>query len=102
MTLYGTADSLSIDTDEGRFVLVITDDEGDRAVINFHHLALEFYEEVQRELRPWYLEAESARSAVAAGASLNEYLTGTPDVDPDAYALDDPKHPTYHERMVDA
>ena len=85
-----------IEEDEGRFVLVLETDDGEQQ-FEIHGVALELYEQVQREIRPWYLEAESARQAVARGVSREEYLNGTSE---DGYALDDPKHPTYHERMT--
>ena len=99
--MFSTADSVYLDTDEGRFQLHIHTDEGEH-VYDIHADALKFYENVQAELGGWAREALDARHAVRNGVSLTEYLTGAPEVDPDAYALDDPKHPTYHERMVDA
>ena len=45
-------------------------------------------------------KAEIARLAVARGVTREQYL-GTEDVDSDAYAPDDPKHPSYVETMVD-
>lgn len=91
-----TADTMKIDDDEGRFLLVIETDEGDRIEVNFHSIALEFEAEVRKELRPYALEAEHARSSVARGETLAEYLGGDPG---DAYGTDDPKHPLYHGLM---
>jgi hypothetical protein len=80
-----TADSMKIDDDEGRFLLVIETDEGDRIEVNFHSIALEFEAEVRKELRPYALEAEHARATMA------------PSYDPaDAYDPDDTKHPMFH------
>ena len=98
MTL--TADNIRIDTDEGRFILIIDTEEIGTLRVNFHNIALEFEDEVRRELRPYALEAQHAREAVQNGVSLNEYLTDVPDDDGDGYDLDDPKHPTWRERMV--
>jgi len=107
---YLTASSIRIDEDEGRFVLLIDSDEEDTITVNIHSIALDFYQDVQRELRPWFLEAEHARQAVAAGVSREDYLgspepvTSRPVSVEDAieagYALDDPKSPGYHDRMV--
>jgi hypothetical protein len=87
MTL--TADNIRIDTDEGRFILVIDTEEIGTLRVNFHNIALEFEDEVRRELRPYALEAYHARATKPAS-----YDEG------DGYDLDDPKHPTYYERMV--
>jgi len=87
MTL--NADSIKIDTDEGRFLLVIETEEFGTLRVNFHACALEFEDEVRRELRPYALEAASARATMPAS-----YDTA------DGYELDDPKHPTWHDRMA--
>jgi hypothetical protein len=72
MTL--TADSISIDTDEGRFVLIVDTEELGKLRFDFHSIALEFEEEVRKELRPYALEAHHARTAVEAGVTLDEYI----------------------------
>jgi len=82
-----TADNIKIDTDEGRFLLVISTEEIGTVTVDFHSLALEFEDEVRRELRPYALEAAHARATM-------------PTDDGDGYALDDPKSPGYYERMV--
>jgi hypothetical protein len=91
-----TADSMRIDDDEGRFLLVIETDEGDRIEVDFHSVALEFEAEARKALRPYALEAEHARQSVARGETLAEYL-GHPEGE--AYSTDDPKHPLYHGLM---
>lgn len=100
MRLNITADSVKVDDDEGRIVLIVETDEGDTVTVNIHNVALEFYADVQRKLRPYALEADDARRAVAAGVSLKSYVGAAEDDDDCGYALDDPKHPTYYERMV--
>jgi hypothetical protein len=87
MTL--TADSIKIDTDEGRFILVIDTEEIGTLRVNFHRVALEFEDEERKELRPYALEAVHARATMPSS-----YDEG------DGYDLDDPKHPTFYERMV--
>jgi hypothetical protein len=72
MTL--TADSIKIDTDEGRFILIIETEEFGKLRVDFHRVALEFEDEVRRELRPYALEAHHARTAVEAGVTLADYL----------------------------
>jgi hypothetical protein len=84
-----TATSVKIDTDEGRIVLLIESDEDDTITVDIHGCALEFYAQVQARLYPYVIEAEMAR------ATMSTYDEA------DAYEIDDPKHPTYHERMAD-
>jgi hypothetical protein len=86
MTL--TADSIKIDTDDGRFILIIDTEEFGKLRVDFHRVALEFEDEVRRELRPYALEASHARATM-------------PESYDDAYDVDDPKHPQYVTTMVD-
>ena len=102
-TVYIRAEDFRVDSDEDGYSLFFTDsDSGQSISINIHGLTLEFYAAVQKEIRPYVLEAESARNAVSAGLSRAQYLgiTGPPEDENSGYELDDPKHPTYHDRMV--
>ncbi len=94
-TTHLTAHGIKVDTDEGRYCLVIETQYGEDdemlLQIDIHDEVLEFYAAVQREIRPYVLEAESARLSLPSAG---------PDDDL-GYALDDPKHPTYFDRMVD-
>ena len=102
MNLFTTADAVRVDSDERGFALVIDTEDGDKLYVNIQPCALEFYDSVRNEMRGWVAEADSARLAVAAGVSLEDYTGATvPDIVATGYALDDPKHPTYHERVVD-
>jgi hypothetical protein len=110
MNLFLTADAVRVDSDEKGFGLIIDTDEGDKIYVNIHGCALDFYDSVRVEMRGWVAEAESARAAVAAGVSLEEYTVPQPvtnrpvsveDAIEAGYALDDPKSPGYHDRMVD-
>jgi hypothetical protein len=94
------ADSVYVDTDEGRYQLHIHTDEGEYLIVDIHADAIKFYENVRREIGPWAHEAESARQAVKRGVTLDEYVGRVHD-DGEGYDLDDPKHPTFYERMVD-
>jgi len=87
-----TADNIKIDDDEGRFILVISTEEAGTLTVDFHACALQFEDEVRKQLRPYALEA--------ASAWRSEYLSGQPEPQADGYDLSDPKHPTYYERMV--
>lgn len=94
------AESIRVDEEgpDGTFLTIKTEEIG-TVRINIQDIILEFEAEVYDKLHAYALEAQHARAAVARGASLTEYLTGTPDEDEDAYSTDDPKHPTYHDRM---
>lgn len=77
---YITAEDAGIDTDEGRFIIRVWDaTTGDEYVIDIHSFALEFEQSVHKELRPYALEAEHARQAVAGGVTLDEYIGREPD-----------------------
>lgn len=96
MTL--TADNIKIDTDEGRFILIIDTEEIGTLRVDFHRVALEFEDEVRRELRPYALEAYHARSLPQP---VTTPIVSVEDAIAAGYALDDPKSPGYYERMVD-
>lgn len=95
--------NITVDDDEGRYVLHIVGDDGEILWVDIHGVVLDFYASVQREIRPYVLEAEAARTAVATGTPMHVYLgTAAPaDEQADGYELNDPKHPTFYERMVD-
>ena len=87
-----TADAVRMDGDEGRIAIIIDTDEGDKLYVDIHSVALDFYASVQANLRPYVLEAEDARR------TMPEVRDEQAD---SGYELDDPKHPTFFERMVD-
>ena len=95
-----TADQIKIDDDEGRFILEISTEEIGTVRVDFHACALEFEDEVRKQLRPYALEAAHARASVARGESLHEYLSGHAEPQADGYDPTDPKSPGYYERMV--
>ncbi len=111
-TVYIRAEDICIDADEDGYSLLVTDeDSGNSISINIQHIVLDFYNNVVSTIGPYAAEADSARRAVASGMSRADYLdspqpvTSRPVSVEDAieagYALDDPKSPNYHERMVD-
>jgi hypothetical protein len=110
MNLFLTADAVRVDSDEKGFALIIDTDEGDKLYVNIHACALDFYDSVRVEMRGWVAEADMARAAVAAGVTLEGYTVPQPvtnrpvsveDAIEAGYALDDPKSPGFHDRMVD-
>jgi hypothetical protein len=115
MSVYFNASDAGIDTDEGRFVLKVwADEEGTEYTIDIHPFVLDFYAAVKSEIGPYAAEADQARRAVTTGMTREQYLAtqypGYPQpvtvavedvyaaIDA-GYALDDPKHSTYHDRM---
>jgi hypothetical protein len=106
----GTADEITIDTDEGRFVLWFSTEHGTYRV-NIHGAASDLIEAVDRTIRPWWEEGEAVRRSFlkdmdkAAVDVEREYQAKRVFAcDPDesaGYALDDPKHPAYHSTHAD-
>jgi hypothetical protein len=119
--MYLTADTITLDDDDGRFTLVIEDDEGTRHSFIIHHVDLDtFYNQVRGRLGPYLREMHEARSAVSAGVSLSAFLCAPEDVDESGgfatrdgittdletgeeypAAVTDPKHPRYHSTHAD-
>jgi hypothetical protein len=90
------ADSIRIESDEDGFHLIIncfssSSQLSQLGVFDFRiqDIAEEFYTEVKNTIGPWLYERDSARGWAPATADFRSA----------EYALDDPKHPTYHERM---
>lgn len=78
-------DSIRIDSDEGGFTL-----ELDGVIYDIHAVALELHAQVVAQIGPYAREAELARA------------TMPPSYEPgDAYSVDDPKHPDWHDAMAD-
>jgi hypothetical protein len=101
--MYLTADKITLDTDEGRFTIVIEDDEGSTHAFIIHHVDLDaFYDQVRGRLGPYLREMHKARSAVAAGVSLSAFICSPEDVDESGgYDRSDPKHPEFHSVHAD-
>ena len=119
------AERIHIDTDEGRFILIIEpEDTLDTLRVDIHDHALALYTEVRMNLGPYIEDAAramasmpqpvtnrpvSVEDAVDAGRMQDVRITENDSVDPsslfdrvrdaeDAYLLNDPKHPTFHDR----
>ncbi len=96
------ADRITVGEDEGHYTLDIETDEGDRLRVDIHGVVLKFYDDVRREIGPYAYEADMARRDIATGTfSVRAEMLGAIADQDTGYALDDPKHPTYHDRMVD-
>jgi hypothetical protein len=96
MTLH--ADDIRVDNDEGRYILLIsTPDEDGAFRFDIHDLVLDFYATVQREIRPYVLEAESVRHEVASTVAAARATKDSGD----GYDRDDPKHPDWLDTLTD-
>ncbi len=95
-------EGVKIESDERGFELhlIVGDDidvdEQGRAILNVHAVAEELYDAVKASIGPWLAERDNAyqewRVSRAAGEPTNDC----------GYALDDPKHPTFHDRYAAA
>lgn len=93
------ATEVVIDDNEGRYTMIVTDEDGTRQTIDIHDCVLEFYERVRTEIGPYYAEYDSARYSMPQPVTVAvEDVYAAIDA---GYALDDPKSPGYHDRMVD-
>ncbi len=97
-------EAVKIESDERGFELHIVvgddidvDDQG-RAILNVQGVAEELYDAVKGAIGPWLAE----RDAAYAEWERSDRARRPDDIDRDdeGYALDDPKHPTFHERYA--
>lgn len=90
---YGSADSVEIDDDEGRWLIRIVTTDGETYTFGIHGVAFEFAgSQGLRDLLEWRGEGESVR------VERRLHLIDDRERD-DGYTLDDPKHPDYHDVM---
>ena len=93
--MYLTAETVTVDEDEGRITLEIVDDEGDRHSFIIHHIDLDaFYDQVKGRIGPYLRERDRARRATDAVHTIKRSMR-------EAYGLDDPKHPDWHSVHAD-
>lgn len=111
----GTAESLEVESEEDGFHLVATTSDGDTIDLRIHAVAFEFSSskgllallEWSAEGHSVKAQAERSMESAAAGGDLETGYADDPGGDLDdndddsGYDLDDPKHPTYHDRMSD-
>ena len=102
-TVYLRSHGIKVDNDEGRFCLVVETEYGEDdemlLQVDIHDDVLGFWENLRSTIGRYAAEAADAR------ATMPQPVT-TPVDDVYAaidagYALDDPKSPGYHDRMVD-
>lgn len=93
----GTIDEVMIEGGEAGWHLVIYIHDAP-AGDDLHRFRIglpdQFKAEVDRTIGAWLAEGEAVRASMPAGIGTEAADTG--------YAFDDPKHPTYHDRMSDA
>lgn len=86
-----TADTVVIESDEFGWEMVVTTDEGYRIRFNVHGCADELAEQA-RQIDRWNAEGRAAAASYVG-------VPGRPvDIGDCGYDLDDPKHPTWHDR----
>lgn len=115
------AEEIRIETEEDGFHLVVdflAGPEGDEQTLSFLiEEPDEFYKHVRFAIEPWLRERKDAQRAFqkdwerthppgsfpafSSVPALKEAIRQGI-ADSGAYELDDPKHPTYHDRMSDA
>jgi hypothetical protein len=95
MTTYiGTAQSVSIESDEDGFVLnIVTADDGEFSV-NVHAISRELLDVVQKEIGEYWAEGKR----LAAEHQRERVFACNPD--DDGYGPDDPKHPNWFSTHV--
>ena len=100
--MYLTAETMTMDEDEGRFTLEIVDDEGNRHSFIIQHIDLDaFYDQIKGRIGPYLRERDEARitRVVNTGAGMQVFMC-----DPDesgGYDRSDPKHPDFHSVRAD-
>jgi hypothetical protein len=92
------AEKVRVSDNEGRYVLLVTDEDGIIHEVDIHDDVLDFYASVRAEIRPYVIESDHARATMPVNISGYQE-DGEAEF---GYAADDPKHPTYHERLSDA
>jgi hypothetical protein len=106
---YHVADSIDIDTDEGRFRLII-EAEGKTFTFDIHGAASDLYEAVKRKIEPWWTDGETVRSEFERrrvdvpddpDSARRFVFACNPEVDLNAYLASDPKSPGYHSIHAD-
>lgn len=101
--MYLTAETVTVDEDDGRFTLVIEDDEGKRHAFIIHHIDLDaFYDQVKGRIGPYLREMHEAQVAHGAQrrAEYDRVFACNPD-ESGEYDTSDPKHPRYHSTHAD-
>jgi hypothetical protein len=107
--MYVCAESVKVDSDEGRITLEVEDVNGERVSVDIHGIDLDaFYDQVKARIGPYLAEMHEARQAVASGVTLAEFIADenahermTGQHDDSGYELSDPKHPDFHSVHAD-
>ena len=94
---------IKVDNDEGRFCLVVETEYGEDdemlLQIDIHDDVLSFWENLRSTIGRYAAEAADARATMPQPVTVAvEDVYAAIDA---GYALDDPKSPGYHDRMVD-
>jgi hypothetical protein len=92
-SVYIRAESVSVESDEGRTALVFVDeDSGVQLTVNIHDTDLDaFYDQVKARIGSYLRERDEARRTLPVAAYDAR----------EAYDLSDPKHPDFHSVHAD-
>jgi hypothetical protein len=94
--MYLHAESITVESDEGRTVLEIMDGEsGKRLTVNIHDCDLDaFYDQVKARIGPYLRERDEARRTLPTRFECDPDESG-------GYDLSDPKHAAFHSTHSD-
>lgn len=93
--MYVCAESVKVDSDEGRLTLEVEDVNGERLTVDVHGIDLDaFYTSVKSGVGGYLRERDEARRT-APGTTTWTWDADTP------YDLSDPKHPEFHSIHAD-
>lgn len=98
--MYLNAEKVTVDSDEGRFVLLIDSSEEDTITVNIHGIDLDtFYDQVKGRIGPYLREKEEAFAEFRAAAKSGAFACN-PD-ESGGYDTSDPKSPAFHSIHAD-
>jgi len=90
-------DTIRIESDEDGFHLIVCTEEEDYFNFRIHNVAEQLHKEVLSEILPWLAERDEAQREFRCNPDESAGMA-----DETGYALEDPKHPTYFDRAVEA
>lgn len=88
------ADSIEIDSDEFGWYMQVDTEDGDCFVVRLDmEQALDLAQKQTSRIREWWAEGQVAAASHQRELDIKDSAS-------EGYSLDDPKHPTYYDRMV--
>ena len=99
--MYLNAESVTVDSGEGQFTLLIDSTEEDTITVNIHGIDLDaFYDQVKARIGPYLRERDEMQ------AKFNQLQSETPipgvsRIEVGPYDISSTKHPRYHSTHAD-